>query len=98
MTSRDPASGAHLDHPSYVVNSGGADIFFPIDFHVLRDLHRFFAQRVDRSGRVRYNASVVKSGEFLRAHADAPQTATRSGYNPLFEDFQNTSFFLVECE
>jgi hypothetical protein len=29
-----------------VVNSGGADIFFPVDFGVLRDLHRFFSVRV----------------------------------------------------
>ena len=32
----------------------------------------------------------------MYAYADLSETATRSGYNPLMEDFRNTCFFLAE--
>jgi hypothetical protein len=37
---------------------------------------------------------VVAWEEFFRAHAEWGLTATRSGYNPLLQDFSNTAFFL----
>ena len=41
-------------------------------------------------------ARVCKSNLFLYAYAELEETTTRSGYNPLMEDFRNTCFFLAE--
>ena len=99
VTSRDPVTGAHHDHPSYLAHDlGTADIFFPVDFLLLKDLYRYFVARQDRLGRDRQQARVLKSSAFLARHASVAETATRSGYNPLIEDFLNTSFFLSESE
>lgn len=99
VTSRDPATGKHVDHPSYVLNKGGADVFFPVDFFLLRDLYRYLAQRDDRAtgGTVGHRTRVVKSGRFLYEYGEWKETETRSGYNPLIEDFRNTCFFLASA-
>jgi hypothetical protein len=60
--------------------------------------HAHTQQRADRAGNVRYTPTVLKSAEFMKAHAEVKQVETRSGYNPMLEDFQNTAFFLVECD
>jgi hypothetical protein len=99
VTSRDSTTGAHRDHPSYLLNKGGADIFFPVNFFLLRDLYRFLVSRADRRGGGKgYTARVVKSTRFLERYGEegAAGTATRSGYNPMLEDFLNTCFFLAE--
>lgn len=98
VTSRDPNTGAHVDHPSYVVNKGGADIFFPVDFSLLRDLYRYLAQRDDRiNGGGGHRTRVCKSARFLYEYGEWRETETRSGYNPLMEDFRNTCFFLASA-
>ena len=87
-----------MDHPSYVVNKGGADIFFPVDVFLLRDLYRYLAQRDDRvTGGKGRSARVVKSARFLHEFADVAEAETRSGYNPLMEDFRNTCVFLADA-
>ena len=37
---------------------------------------------------------VMKTKAFMEQHADLSSTCTNSGYNPLLEDFANTSFYL----
>lgn len=37
---------------------------------------------------------VMKTRAFMEQHAQLSATCTRSGYNPLLEDFANTSFYL----
>lgn len=37
---------------------------------------------------------VMKTRAFMEQHADLRVTRTQSGYNPLLEDFTNTSFYL----
>ncbi len=97
VTSRDAATGEHIDHPSYLVNKGGADIFFPVNFFLLRDLYRYLVSREDRKGGGKgYTARVVKSARFLERYGEVEGTATRSGYNPMLEDFLNTCFFIAE--
>jgi hypothetical protein len=61
-------------------------VFFPTDFDALSD-----AYRATTDGR---ELRVVTSKDFLAAHADVPRTTTRTGYNPLLEDFVNTRFAL----
>ncbi len=104
VTSRDPATGQHVDHPSYTVNKGGADVFFPVDFPLLRDLYRYLAQRDDRTSSGGgggegggYRTRVVKSGRFLYEYGEWKEAETRSGYNPLIEDFRNTCVFLASA-
>jgi hypothetical protein len=39
---------------------------------------------------------VLKSREFLARHADAARTRTMSGFNPLLDDYVNTSILVAE--
>jgi hypothetical protein len=98
VTSRDRATGVSRDHESYVVNKGGADIFFPVDFAALKQLYKFYLHRENPAAQTRQVVKVVKSPSFLAMYADLNQTTTRSGYNPLIEDFWNTAFFLSSVE
>ncbi len=36
----------------------------------------------------------MKTKRFMQENADVRATCTRSGYNPLLEDFSNTSFYI----
>ena len=87
VASRDAGQGVTVDRPSYLdAAASPADIFFPTDFPALAD-----AYRATTNGR---EMRVMTSREFLKAHADVPGTTTRTGYNPLLEDFTNTRFAL----
>ena len=87
VASRDAGQGVTVDRPSYLdAATSPADIFFPTDFTALAD-----AYRATTNGR---EMRVMTSREFLKAHADVPGTTTRTGYNPLLEDFTNTRFAL----
>ena len=76
-------SAEKTDYETYLVNRGEADIFFPIDFHFLRVMHRELLKR---------DANVVKSYEFIDEFSHPTWTLSRSGFNPIKEDFGNTSF------
>ncbi len=66
----------------YLVEEGKCDIFFPTDFNVLQRMYR------DICGR---DALVSTHRDFMLAHADHQKTSTRSGYNPLLDDYSNMS-------
>lgn len=114
-----------MDHASYLVPRGTADIFFPTDFGLLSRLYRdTMAQQGSAStgggscgsgaaspaavaaagaaaaaepggGAVAVTAEHLASGAFMAAHAPHPgATATRSGYNPLLDDYSNTAVFV----
>jgi hypothetical protein len=40
------------------------------------------------------HGQVMKTKAFMKQHADLTKTLTKSGYNPLLEDFSNTSFYI----
>jgi len=42
-----------------------------------------------------YTSTHVGSKEFLNKFADTQKTKTKSGYNPMLQDFMNTRFFLT---
>ncbi|CAN0206093.1 unnamed protein product [Ectocarpus sp. 6 AP-2014] len=103
VSSRDPVSGVVTDHATYMVPLGSADIFFPTSFDRLSRLHSAICsaggtvgsqtgRRQERVGRGR--GLVVKQGEFLREFADLSCTRTFSGFNPLVDDFRNSSVFI----
>lgn len=39
-------------------------------------------------------SSVIKSREFMKRYASLAETTCSGGYNPLLQDFKNTSFFI----
>ncbi|CAM9758066.1 unnamed protein product, partial [Hapterophycus canaliculatus] len=97
VSSREAATGSVTDYATYMVPLGSADIFFPTCFKRLARLH----SAVCSSGRGghgdvvrRGRGTVVKQGEFLREFADLHATRTFSGFNPLVDDFRNSSVFL----
>lgn len=65
---------------------GEADIFFPTNFRLLREMYKDTCFR---------DGVHMKSWEFMEKFSREKLTTTRSGYNPLKEDFMNTSFFVT---
>ena len=92
--------GETRDLPTYLAEVGSADVFFPTDFHATRALHaaarRNFGSMDDGVERSENSArgEVLSTRAFMERWADVQATATRSGYNPLLQDFANTKFFL----
>ena len=70
------------DFDSYLVKRGEADIFFPSDFRYLRHAYKKISGR---------RAEIYKTYEFMDLFSKTKWTETKSGYNPLKEDFLNTS-------
>lgn len=102
VSSRDPSTGEVTDHSTYMVPLGSADIFFPTCFTRLSRLHAAICSRDGGGGGgggavgevKRGRGLVVKQGEFMREHADLRATRTFSGFNPLVDDFRNSSVFV----
>ncbi len=103
--------GCNRDFPTYLVESGSADILFPSDFRALAALYRGVAGaeamgegwtdhgtatwKDTQRGSARLPAvQILKSKAFFEAYAGGAATICRNGYNPLLEDFSNTSFLL----
>ena len=76
------------DHATYLVPEGTADIFFQTDFHSLKNA----VSKI--TSRPRDQVLLYSSRDFLREHAQADQTRTKSGYNPMLQDYENTKFIL----
>lgn len=101
VSSRNPATGGVTDHATYMVPLGSADIFFPTCFERLSRLHATVCKNAGGTGGSnsggevvrRGRGLVVKQGEFLREFADLRATRTFSGFNPLVDDFRNSSVF-----
>lgn len=67
------------------MNRGDADIFFPTDFRLVNEMWKKVFER---------EGHVVKSHEFMKEFGLENWATTKSGYNPIKEDFANTSFFV----
>lgn len=87
--------GQARDYNSFLLPYGTADIFFPTDFGALSALHAAAARQEGLREEAASPRAVLRSRDFLcRASPDSARaTTTRSGYNPLLEDFSNTNFF-----
>lgn len=75
------------DYKSYLVGRGQADIFFPTNFYLLQDMYKKVTKRKGR---------FLKTHEFMDEFAKEKWCQTQSGYNPIKEDFLNTSIFFTE--
>eukprot|EP00924_Labyrinthula_sp_SR-Ha-C_P004796 snap_masked-scaffold_1-processed-gene-12.27-mRNA-1 protein AED:0.41 eAED:0.41 QI:0/-1/0/1/-1/1/1/0/392 len=71
----------HSDHMNYFEEFQNADIFFQTDFKILENIYPF-------------DSSVIKSKQFFSNYADLSKTKTKNGFNPILEDFSNTSIFI----
>lgn len=78
-------SDEKFDFDNHLVPRGEADIFFPTDFRLITEL-----TTSTLGGRGRF----LKSFEFFEEYGGVSWGKTVSGYNPLKEDFWNTSFFV----
>lgn len=91
--------GRTRDLPTYLAEVGSADVFFPTDFEALRALDAAARRTVSMNDGVERSENsargeVLSTRAFMERWADVQATATRSGYNPLLQDFANTKFFL----
>lgn len=85
--------GVTVPCSSVLLERGLFDIFFPTNFHRFAQIHTAM-----RPG---YRHTVQKHSDFLRQwtdSADLKKTATKSGYNPMLQDFENVSFYTCTSE
>lgn len=89
-------NGKSRDHGTIYVPLGSADIFFPSDFKLLEVLYAQSAREKNAMYQEdRLLTGVAKANEYLSAFLPQNDTATtQSGFNPLLEDYSNTSFLL----
>jgi hypothetical protein len=98
--------GRTIDHPTYLVPKGAADIFFPTDFSLLQRLCGDAVQHAQHGrstgaacqpAQSMQRTQHMKTADFMLRFAkeEAAAARTRSGYNPLLEDYTNTAFFVA---
>lgn len=80
----------HVVLPStYMVKRGLCDIFFQTDFQLAKGVYAL------SQGKSINDVQVLKHNEFITQYGvDIEHCCTKSGYNPLVEDFSNASFLL----
>eukprot|EP00892_Ulva_mutabilis_P008608 jgi/Ulvmu1/6119/UM027_0097.1 len=88
------AHGRSVDYDNFLQPPGSVDVFFPTDFEAAKRLWHAAAGLQGRGAR---GTSVVPSSAFLNVYANTRKTKTLTAYNPLIDDFSNTSFLLAEA-
>ncbi|GAQ79199.1 hypothetical protein KFL_000260150 [Klebsormidium nitens] len=88
------ADGVTQDQSTYLVQPGIADIFFPTDFDVLHRLN-LAAAHWSKAGHVP-SANSASTRAFMEQFGDVKRTRTRTGFNPLLEDYLNTKIFVSQ--
>jgi hypothetical protein len=83
------SAGGKVDHGSYLQNAGNADIFFATDF-------RWLASAYSAVMGPNASATVLSSDSFLSRNVNPRRTETRTGYNPMLEDYTNTAFLIAK--
>ena len=83
------SAGGKVDHGSYLENAGNADIFFATDF-------RWLASAYSAVMGSNASATVMSSDVFLSRNVNPRRTETRTGYNPMLEDYSNTAFLIAK--
>lgn len=78
-------SDEKLDFKDHLVQRGDADIFFPTDFRMISEM---------TTGTLGTQGRYLKSYQFFDEFGGDSWGKTVSGYNPLKEDFWNTSFYI----
>lgn len=86
VTDRKEGPSEWDEFDTYLIERGQADICFPTDFNFLRHAA---SEVFDKT------ATVMKNNEFFDEYALSSWAECRNGYNPLREEYVNTSFLLV---
>ena len=76
-----------VNHDSYLIPRGHADIYFPSDFFFLQHAYQEICGR---------KAQVFKNIEFMETYALESWAECRNGYNPMREEYINTSFLVTD--
>jgi hypothetical protein len=71
---------------TYLLQRGLFDIFFPLKFPVLGSLYSHLSGN---------KFQLFKHREFCQENANVLKTKTKSGYNPMLDDFENVSFLVT---
>lgn len=82
---KDPTEWQTYDN--YLIERGAADICFPVDFHFLQHAY----QRI--SG---LQAQVYKTQDFVDSFALKSWCTTQNLFNPMREEYFNTSFIVTD--
>ena len=83
-----------IEYNSYLVSPGECDIFFQTNFEHLK---RIYLDNVDIINEEVHQSKFMKQSQFLKMYleqVDLKQSETKSGYNPILEDYSNFSIFL----
>ena len=84
------------DHNSYILPervAGSADVFFPTCFDTVRGVDFATSGTTGHHEHARIG-KIMTTKEFMSEYANCDMTRTKSGYNPLLQDFANTKFYL----
>jgi hypothetical protein len=81
----DPTKWTNYD--SYLVPRGAADICFPSDFQYLQHAYQEITAQP---------CSIYKNKDFVDMFALEAWATTKNNYNPLREEYVNTSFLVTE--
>jgi len=84
---KDPTDWA--TYPSVLVPRGHADICFPTDFFFLQHAYQEITGK---------QASVYKTNEFVDMFSLESWGTTQNMYNPMREEYFNTSFLVSETK
>lgn len=79
-------SNATIACSNYLLKRGLFDIFFPISFHLLSDLYSLIMNS--------NSSTIMTQNHFMKQYADLGSTTTKSGFNPLLEEFKNVSMMI----
>lgn len=102
--SKDETTRRTVDHASYLsAPEGRADIFWATDFNFLKYLYDRTCRQASTvlmkdslpSTKDRMGACVMSTRDFMARHAATSHTRTMLGYNPLLDDYTNTSMLLT---
>ena len=75
---------------TYLVPKGSCDIFFATDFIQMQQIYKQLVNTTNSGGSI-----ILKQSQFMEQFCEqVKQVETKSGYNPLLEDYKNMSFFL----
>ena len=99
-------SGRNVDFATFLLPPGTADVFFPTQFQNVAQLWRaagaasrhVAAQNSPSvvAGVSRTATDVMPTHAFMNMYAETARTKTMSAYNPLLDDFHNTSILLAD--
>lgn len=74
-------------YETYMIPRGAADICFPSDFHFLQHAYREITKQP---------VTIYKNKEFIDIFALESWATTQNNYNPMREEYFNTSFLVTE--